>query len=292
MNRIVQPELLDTLPPADPRAVRSRRDLCRINSWMRNPAIMAGALQNQLNGCSGSRQTAAFLPDVGASGSLPRAAKSVLHITELGAGDGDFLLRTAWRLAAHGVPSPLPPNGADRLKPELQTVRVRATLLDRQGLVTPQTLALFAALGWRAETVVADAFAWANNREHRLPAGELTGHESTSRQDAGVPGIVIANLFLHHFEDGRLKELLGAIAAQARCFVALEPRRASWPLFCCRLIWLIGCNSVTRHDAVVSVRAGFSGEELSALWPDKQQWQLTERRAGPFSHLFVARRRN
>ncbi len=44
MNRIVKPELLDELPPADPRAVRSRRDLRRVNAWMRNHAIMARAL--------------------------------------------------------------------------------------------------------------------------------------------------------------------------------------------------------------------------------------------------------
>ena len=43
MKRIVQPELLDSLPPGDPRAMRSRRDLRRVNAWMRNHAIMAGA---------------------------------------------------------------------------------------------------------------------------------------------------------------------------------------------------------------------------------------------------------
>ena len=45
MKRIIEPELLDTLPPDDPRAVRSRRDLRRVNAWMRNHAIMARALQ-------------------------------------------------------------------------------------------------------------------------------------------------------------------------------------------------------------------------------------------------------
>jgi hypothetical protein len=62
------------------------------------------------------------------------------------------------------------------------------------------------------------------------------------------------------------------------------------PLFFSRLLRVIGCNDVTRHDATISVRAGFSGEELSALWPDKQNWQLTERRAGLFSHLFIAQK--
>ena len=50
MNRHVQPELLDQLPPDDPRARWSRRDLRRINAWMRNPAIMAAALQSAVNG--------------------------------------------------------------------------------------------------------------------------------------------------------------------------------------------------------------------------------------------------
>ena len=53
---------------------------------------------------------------------------------------------------------------------------------------------------------------------------------------------------------------------------------------------MIGCNAVTRHDAAVSVRAGFLGNELSALWPDQKNWQLTERRTGLFSHLFVAQK--
>ena len=96
--------------------------------------------------------------------------------------------------------------------------------------------------------------------------------------------------FLHHFEDARLAELFRAVAGRARLFAAIEPRRAPWPLFCCRLLWAIGCNSVTRHDAAISVRAGFSGRELSALWPADSGWQCTERRAGVFSHLFVARK--
>ena len=69
----------------------------------------------------------------------------------------------------------------------------------------------------------------------------------------------------------RLAELLRLISQRAKLFIALEPRRARWPLFCSRLLWAIGCNDVTRHDAVVSVRAGFNGKEISALWPDKTQ---------------------
>jgi len=227
MKRMVEPELLDELPPDDPRAMRSRRDLRRVNAWMRNHAIMARALQTAANGL------------------VPR------QVVEFGAGDGNLLLRVARKV------SPRWPS-------------LNVTLLDCQKNVTTQTLASFASLGWRAEAVEADVFDW-------LPAA------------AGLD-VVVANLFLHHLEDTRLVELFRAVADRARLLVAIEPRRAPWPLFCCRLLWMIGCNSVTRHDAAISVRAGFSGQELSALWPVDKSWQLTERRTGVFSHLFAARR--
>jgi hypothetical protein len=229
VKRIVQPELLDSLPPDDARAVRSRRDLRRVNGWMRHHAIMAGALKNDLN---------SLAPE---------------QITELGAGDGTFLLCVAEKI------SPGMPN-------------VSAMLLDLQKIVSAETLAGFRNLGWSAEAVVADVFDWL--------------------QASGAAGVVIANLFLHHFEAARLAELLRLVSKRARLFIAIEPRRAPWPLFCSRLLWAIGCNDVTRHDAVASVRAGFSGRELSALWPDKQYWRLTEQRTGAFSHLFIARRTN
>ena len=227
MKRIVQPELLDTLPTGDPRAVHSRRDLRRVNGWMRQHAIMAVALQKALN------------------------RHPPGHITELGAGDGNFLLRVA-----------------QRISPQWPDVKV--ALYDLQKSVSAETLAAFAALGWPAEPIVADAFDWLQTSD----AGE----------------VVIANLFLHHFEAARLGELFRLISQRAKLFIASEPRRAPCPLFCSRLLWTIGCNDVTRHDAVVSVRAGFSGKELSALWPDRQNWRLAEHCAGAFSHLFIAQK--
>lgn len=229
MKRIVQSELLDTLPPDDPRAVRSRRDLQRVNGWMRHHVIMADVLQSALN----------------------RRAPG--QITELGAGDGNFLFRVAQKL------SPVWPNVAVRL-------------IDWQPNVSRETLAAFTALGWRAEAVVADVFRWPPT--------------------TGANEVVIANLFLHHFEPGPLAELLRLISRRATLFIAIEPRRSCGPAFCSRLLWVIGCNDVTRHDAAVSVRAGFSGRELSLLWPEKPTWRLTEQRAGPFSHLFIARKIN
>jgi hypothetical protein len=250
MKRIVEPELLDELPPGDPRAAGSRRDLRRINTWMRNHAIMVRALQTAVNG------------------------RTPGQIVELGAGDGDFLLRVARRLSSFGVPSRTSRDGPNRPKPGLRATgawnEVNVTLLDHKKVVTPQTLAAFASLGWRAEAVVADIFDWP--------------------QTPAPVEIVIINEVLHHFDDARLAGLLRVIAGRTRLFIAIEPRRALWPLFCSRLLWAVGCNSVTRHDATVSVRAGFVREELSALWPDKRNWQLTEQRASWFSHLFIARR--
>jgi hypothetical protein len=225
VKRFIQPEFLDTLPPGDPRAVRSRRDLGRVNSWMRNHSIMADALKNNLNG---------------------HASKK---ITELGAGDGNFLLLVAKKLSSRW------PN-------------TNVTLLDLQKNVSAETLSAFSKFDWSAEAVIADVFDWPQSSEE----------------------IVIANLFLHHFENERLAELLRIISERAKLFIAIEPRRAHLPLFFSRLLWAIGCNDVTRHDATVSVRAGFSGEELSSLWPDKQDWRLTEHRVGLFSHLFIAQK--
>lgn len=227
MQRVVEDEWLDTLPPADPRAARSRRDLKRVNAIMRNAAIVARAL----------------------TGAMPRPPRCLV---ELGAGDGAWLVQLA-----HALPG--------------TWTRMRAVLLDRQDAVSAGALARLAAHGWQAEVLTADVF-----------DGLLR---------AGVSGeAVVANLFLHHFEDARLRTLLALVARHARVFVACEPRRASYALQASRLLGLVGCNAVTRHDAVVSVRAGFAGSELSALWPAGPGWRLEEGPRGAFSHLFVGRR--
>ena len=228
MNRLVQPELLDALPPDDPQAQGSRRDLQRINWWMGHHRILARTLRQHL------------------------PAQPPGRLLEIGAGDGEFFLR----LARQFVPPWSPP---------------RATLLDMQNIVTAETLAACARLGWQVDAVVADVF-----------------DDAASQEPAAA---VFANLFLHHFADDVLARLLHKISQQTDLFIALEPRRVSQPWICGQLLRLIGCNAVTLHDGVVSVRAGFVGRELSALWPDAANWQLTERRAGLFSHLFVAQRR-
>jgi SAM-dependent methyltransferase len=227
--RRVESEWLDVLAPSDPRAVRSRRDLRRVNVLMGNAAIVASKLQQNF-------------PD----GSLRR-------IAEIGAGDGTFMLRLAQNISR-------PPRD------------VIVVLLDQQDIVGAQTLERFSSLRWRADPVAADVFDWLAQ-----PAG--------GRFDA-----IVANLFLHHFEPAKLTALLFLIATRTRVFIACEPRRSGLALAGSHMLWTIGCNDVSRHDAAVSVRAGFEGEELSALWPQTSEWRLQECAQGLFSHCFVARR--
>lgn len=173
------------------------------------------------------------------------------HLVELGAGDGEFLLSTARRLKGWSKTS--------------------ATLVDQQNLLSGPTRQRFAALGWQVEGAQADVFAWLKQADAQADA-------------------ILANLFLHHFRSDRLSELLRRVAMRTHVFIALEPRRAPLSFAFSRMVGLIGCNAVTRHDAPVSVRAGFRAKELSALWPPEENWQVQERSAGPFSHLFIARR--
>lgn len=175
------------------------------------------------------------------------------RVVEMGAGDGHFLKRVARLLAGRW-------QGA------------RAVLLDRLAVASPETCRIFAAAGWQAEVVTADVFDWLSREQ--VEAGE----------------VLVANLFLHHFEGARLTELLREAARRAQVFIVIEPRRSVPALAFSRLVGVIGCNAVTRHDAPISVRAGFAGRELSQLWPGDGQWTLQERPAGWFSHLFVARK--
>lgn len=171
------------------------------------------------------------------------------RLADLGSGDGRFLLGVARRMAP-------------------QWPHVTALIVDRQDIVSAQTRAGFAALGWKCETVTGDIFA------------------AMPQLDAEL---VTANLFLHHLDDLALSRLMKLAAQQARGFLACEPRRSPVALLASRMVFALACNDVTRHDAVASVRAGFVGHELSRLWP-ADGWRLREGLALPFTHIFSARR--
>ena len=95
---------------------------------------------------------------------------------------------------------------------------------------------------------------------------------------------------LHHFNDDVLRGLFASARKLAPVFIATEPRRNAAALAACSLLKLIGVNDVTMHDAAASVRAGFAGNDLTALWPSDQETRFKERRFGPFTHAFVAER--
>lgn len=221
MKRVVQPELLDELPPDDPRAIHSRRDLRRINKIMANARPIIQFLRgNEL--------------------------KSPVTLAEIGAGDGNISGRVARALSACRISG-------------------NVLLIDRQPLSATEIP------GWKVQTIKADVFAWL---EKTVPVD-----------------VIIANLFLHHFSDAQLREMFQRCAVLCNLFVTSEPRRSSLALWFSRRLTLIGCNDVTRHDAEISVQAGFSGTELSSLWPIGSAWNVTEKKGGLFTHFFAARGR-
>src|SRR5262245_23965749 len=67
LPRRLEPEWLDSLPATDPRAIRSRADLRRINAWMGHAGIVVERLR--------------------APGAAP-----MRRLVDLGGGDGAFLL--------------------------------------------------------------------------------------------------------------------------------------------------------------------------------------------------------
>ena len=150
----------------------------------------------------------------------------------------------------------------------------RLDLLDRQPIVDDATLAAYAATGWQARSLIADVM---DGRRRRRRALDET--------------IVVANLFLHHFDAESLRRLLSACARRADAIAACEPR-SRFALAASHLIFFLGANAVTRNDGVLSVRAGFVGDELGAAWPDPAgEWRVDEYDDGLFTHCLVASRR-
>lgn len=185
-----------------------------------------------------------------------------LRILELGAGDGSLMLSVARALDPGWAP-------------------VELTLLDRLALLDPRTTVAYAQLGWVATNQIGDVHEWA-----RLATLSSYSADPSPRWD-----LIVANLFLHHFDEEQLPTLLAGISLGCERFVACEPRRSRLALVASQLIGTIGVGAVTRADAVLSVRAGFVGSEISNSWPaPNMAWESREYAAGRFSHCFVAAR--
>lgn len=209
MKREVLPEILDSLPPDDPRAIRSRRDLKRLNFCMGNERWIRSILAQNIN-----------------------LAKK--GIVEIGAGNGDLLKTLA----------PLAPTAGLDLQP----------------------------------------------RPEGLPS-EIKWHPGNLFEQPSLPsgGVLLANLFLHHFEPDDLKTV-GALMEPFELLVLSEPLRSRRALTLSQCVTpLVG--SVTRHDMPVSIRAGFTMGELPTYLGLSDSWKVTETTSGLGAIRIIARRR-
>ena len=214
MLRTLQPELLDSLPPDHPDAIRSRRDLRLINCAMGN-----------------HRWFARTLPPLLTPGELA---------LELGAGTGEL----AARLTSRGATV----DGLD---------------------------------------FVSHPVSWPPDR---------TWHTSDLRTFADYDHYraILANLILHHLTASELASLGAQLNRSARVILASEPQRSrtSQRLFAF-VAPLLRANRVTRHDAHVSIAAGFCDDELPralGLDPARWDWRCTTTAFGAYRMIAVRRR--
>jgi len=203
MTRLVQPEMLDSLPATAPEAVRSRRELRWINAIMGNHRWLRKSIRSH-----------------------SQAGDKVL---ELGAGDGSL-----W------TPALLPPS--------------QWTALD----LAPRPADWPESAHWLQE----DLF------QASLPETE----------------IVVANLFLHHFTTDSLVDIGRKLPASCRLLIACEPARRALHQWQGRaLSTLLQLSAVTRHDMLVSIRAGFWGKELpAALGLAGWKWRVSTTLLGAY----------
>jgi hypothetical protein len=173
------------------------------------------------------------------------------RILEIGSGDG-FMMS---QIARHFAP--------------VWGKNISVTLLDKEPAIPEKTRDAIQAYGWQLEILKADLRLWSQN----IQPAEWD--------------VIVANLFLHHFSGEKLRTFFGNFAFASRCFLACEPRRSKASLLAARFLWLLGCNSVTRHDAGASIHAGFKGKELTSLWP-REGFTVEEYDPGIASHVFFA----
>lgn len=187
--RLIQPELLDHVPPEIARP--NLADLIRINRYLGGHSILRGMLQKLVQ--PGEAFT---LLDVGAA-----------------SGDSARLIQT-WYPAA-------------------RVVSLDYNFTNLEAAPKPK--------------VLADAFALP------FPPGSFD--------------LVSSSLFLHHFTNERVAELLGAFYKSARraCLISDLERHILPYLFLPLTKPLFGWNKITVHDGKLSVRAAFRVEELQRI---------------------------
>jgi hypothetical protein len=106
------------------------------------------------------------------------------------------------------------------------------------------------------------------------------------RADGILGGVLVANLFLHHLEAGELRRL-GEIAERFEVLIFVEPLRTNDALWMGeRLLPVVG--EATRHDMMVSIRAGFVDGELPKLLGLSDRWKVSERSTWRGGHRVLA----
>ena len=212
--RLVQRELLDSLPHDDPAAQRSRRELLLINRIMGNHRWVCRTLSQ-------------------------REVRED-RVLELGAGDGS-LARHVWN---DGIMQPSQWSALD-LAP--------------------------APPDWP------DAAAW-----HQRDLFDLMVLPDVK--------IIVANLFLHHLQNSQLALLGTRLPESCRTLLVCEPaRRRVYSLMGRLLCAMIQLSSVTRHDMLASIRAGFLGDELAQAL-GLHGWQTTVKVTSLGAYRFTATR--
>ena len=90
---------------------------------------------------------------------------------------------------------------------------------------------------------------------------------------------IVGTLILHHLSDEDLREA-GVWMSRARLLIFVEPLRDAATVLMSRLVFPF-VGRVTRHDMVVSLRAGFREGELKGLLGLDEGWVVREVRAWP-----------
>lgn len=103
-------------------------------------------------------------------------------------------------------------------------------------------------------------------------------------------GVLVANLFLHHFEKDALA-MFGRWCENCDVLIFNEPDRARLPHLLGSIIHPV-INRVTRHDMHVSIRAGFTkGEITRLLGLNSSRWKIRETSTWRGARRVVACRR-
>lgn len=108
----------------------------------------------------------------------------------------------------------------------------------------------------------------------------------------GAFDVVMASLFLHHFDDEDLSAVLRSLYDQSRdALVVNDLRRARVPHAFGRLVfpWLFR-SPVSVHDGLVSIRRAFTTDELRKAFSEAGIRDVSIRRRFPYRLVAVARR--